>query len=324
MTASTLSAPVASVAPRAQTISFENRSSRFAFEITGPRGAPVVVVLGGISASRHVTATESDPRRGWWEEFVGPGKVIDTNRFRVVGMDYRAAAEHARAVTTHDQALALARALDLAQIPRVRAIVGASYGGMVALAFGAIAPRRVEHLVVIGAAHESAPLATALRILQRRIVDLGIATGKSREALVIARGLAMTSYASVEEFSHRFGGSDGREASDKCEEIGAFLTDSGETFAVACTPERFLALSQSLDLHRVKPEDVRAPTTLIAVHEDALVPLDQIRELAARIGASCNLVEIRSRYGHDTFLDEPALLAPFVARCIEPEAGTLS
>ena len=315
--------PVAVTAPESQTISFENLSSRFAFEIAGPRGAPAVVVLGGISASRHVTATESDPRRGWWEEFVGPGKVIDTSRFRVVGMDYRAASDRADAVTTHDQALALARALDLAQIAKVRAIVGASYGGMVALAFGATAPERVEHLVVIGAAHESAPLATALRILQRRIVGLGVATGKSREALVIARGLAMTSYTSVEEFSHRFG-SDSGEASDKCDQIGSFLTDHGESFAVACTPERFLALSQSLDLHRVKPEDVRARTTLIAVHEDTLVPLDQIRELAARLGASCDLVEIRSRYGHDTFLDDPALLAPFVARCLEPEAGTCS
>ncbi len=324
MTVSILSEPVASVAPKAQTISFENLSSRFAFEIAGPRGAPAVVVLGGISASRHVTATESDPRRGWWEDFVGPEKVVDTNRFRVVGMDYLSVGRRNRPLSTHDQALALAAALDRAAIPTVRAIVGASYGGMVALAFGAIAPHRVEHLVVIGAAHESSPLATALRILQRRIVELGIATGKSRDALVIARGLAMTSYASADEFSHRFAGSDDDEASDKCDEIDAFLADSGETFAMGCSPERFLALSQSLDLHEVKPEDVRVPTTLIAVQEDTLVPLSQMRELAARIGAPCSLVEISSRHGHDTFLNAPSLLAPFVAQSLEPQAGIRS
>jgi homoserine O-acetyltransferase len=271
-----------------------------------------------------VTATESDPRPGWWEAFVGPDKVIDTNRFRAVGIDYRVVARRNRPLTTHDQAIALATALDLAGISKVRAIVGASYGGMVALAFGAIAPQRVEHLIVIGAAHESAPLSTALRILQRRIVELGIATGKSRDALVIARGLAITSYTSAEEFSDRFGGSAGREASGKCEQIDAFLSDSGETFATACTSERFLALSQSLDLHKVKPEDVRVPTTLIAVQQDTLVPLAQIRELAARLGAPCRLVEISSLHGHDTFLNAPELLAPFVVQSLEPQAGIRS
>jgi homoserine O-acetyltransferase len=298
-----------------------DHSRRVVFETVGPADAPAVVVLGGISASRHVTATESDPRHGWWEALVGPEKVVDTDRFRVVGMDYLSVGRRNRPLTTHDQALALAAALDRAAIPKVRAIIGASYGGMVALAFGAIAPQRVEQLVVIGAAHESAPLSTALRILQRRIVELGIATGTSRDALVIARGLAMTTYASAEEFSDRFGGSEDREVSDKCDEIDAFLTSSGKTFATACTPERFLALSQSLDLHKVKPEDIRVPTTLIAVQEDVLVPLAQIRELAARIGAPCSLVEISSSHGHDTFLSAPALLAPFVSQSLQPRAG---
>jgi len=315
--------------PRARSIhrraaNLANSSYRTAFETVGPADAPSVVVLGGISASRHVTATESDPRPGWWQTFVGPAKVIDTNRFRVVGIDYLSIGKRSRPLSTRDQALALAAALDRASISKVRAIVGASYGGMVALAFGAIAPERVEHLVVIGAAHESSPLATALRILQRRIVDLGIATGRSQEALILARGLAMTSYASVEEFGSRFGELHGRDASDRCDAIDTFLSDAGQTFAARCTPERFLALSESLDLHYVKPEDVRVPTTLIAVEQDALVPIAQIRELATRISAPSRVVEISSRHGHDTFLNDPALLAPFVASCLETQAGIRS
>jgi homoserine O-acetyltransferase len=301
-----------------------NHIFRTAFETVGPADAPVVVVLGGISASRHVTATESDPRDGWWQAFVGPAKVIDTNRFRVVGIDYLSAGRRNRPLSTADQALALAAALDRASIQSVRAIVGASYGGMVALAFGAIAPERAEHLVVIGAAHESAPLATALRILQRRIVQLGIDTGRSREALVIARGLAMTSYASVEEFTSRFGELHGADASVRSDAIDTFLADSGESFAARCTPERFLALSLSLDLHYVKPEAIRVPTTLIAVEQDALVPIAQIRELATRIAAPSGVIEISSRHGHDTFLNDPPLLAPFVTRCLETQAGIRS
>src|SRR5215211_506661 len=124
--------------PRARTINRRsarpaNHFFRTAFETVGPADAPAVVVLGGISASRHVTATESDPRQGWWQAFVGPAKVIDTNRFRVLGIDYLSAGRRNRPLSTHDQALALAAALDRASIQKVRAIVGASYGGMVAL-----------------------------------------------------------------------------------------------------------------------------------------------------------------------------------------------
>jgi homoserine O-acetyltransferase len=284
------------------------------FEISGPTGAPVVAVLGGISASRHVTSTPGNPEPGWWEEFVGPHKAIDTNRFRVLSIDYCSTGRTGRQLTTHDQAFALTSALDDAGIDSLRAIVGASYGGMVALTFGAIAPERVERLIVIGAAHESAAIATALRILQRRIVELGLSTWHGHEALIIARGLAMTTYSSAEEFSNRF-------ESKSRDDIADFLSQAGSRFADRCTPERFLALSESLDRHSVKPEDIVVPTTLIAVEEDALVPIAQARELAARIAAPCELFELQSQYGHDTFLNAPELIAPFVSRSLERPAA---
>ncbi|MFN2602282.1 MAG: homoserine O-succinyltransferase [Gemmatimonadaceae bacterium] len=283
------------------------------FELVGPAHAPVVAVLGGISASRHVASTPSNPEPGWWEEFAGPDKAIDTNRFRILSIDYRSTRRSDRPLTTYDQALALTSALDEAGIDTLRAIVGASYGGMVALTFAAIAPQRVERLVIIGAAHESAPIATALRILQRRIVELGLSTGCGYEGLVIARGLAMTTYSSAEDFSNRF------ESSSR-DDIADFLSKAGKRFADRCAPERFLALSESLDRHSVKPEDILVPTTLIAVEEDALVPISQVRELAARIAAPCELFELQSQYGHDTFLHAPALIAPFVARSLELHA----
>lgn len=273
-----------------------------AYEIVGPLDAPVVVVLGGISSSRHVTSSPENESPGWWELFVGGEKPVDTNRFRVLSMDYSTSEKRGEAVTTHDQARQLTGVLDSLGISRVRAIVGASYGGMVALAFAAIAPDRLENIVVIGAAHESAPLSTAMRILQRRIVELGIDMGRGRDALVIARGLAITTYSTAEHFGDRF-------SADDVELIGASLVAGGEDFARSCTPERFLSLSRSLDLHHVRPEDLRVPTTLISVKEDALVPVSQMRELAARMGGQCRFVELSSRHGHDSFLYAPELFA---------------
>ena len=83
-------------------------------EIVGPPDAPVVVVLGGISASRHVTSSSANPCPGWWEQFCGPGRAINTDRFRVLSIDYWTEGKDGRSLTTCDQALALVSALDSA------------------------------------------------------------------------------------------------------------------------------------------------------------------------------------------------------------------
>ncbi|HVX39437.1 MAG TPA: homoserine O-succinyltransferase [Gemmatimonadaceae bacterium] len=284
------------------------------FEIIGPPDAPVVVVLGGISASRHVAAHSENPTPGWWEAIVGPGRAIDTDRVRVLSIDYLDGGRGSdgrpkRIVTTHDQAEAIARALSEIAVLRARAIVGASYGGMVALAFAQSHPARVQQLVVISAPHEAHPMSTALRALQRRIVQLGIDTGEQKEALALARGLAMTTYRSAREFGERFDAEPlERTANDAIFPVEGYLRHHGEKFAAAWTPERFLALSLSADLHRVDPAAIRTPALLVAAEGDAIVPGEQMAALAARFGAPNQLVELPSKTGHDAFLTEPEAL----------------
>jgi homoserine O-acetyltransferase len=293
------------------------------FEITGLAHAPVVAVLGGISSSCHVTSNGDDASAGWWEGAVRQGGLIDTRRYRVISFDYVAEAAHGGPVRTSDQADALAGALDAAGVGRLHAVVGASYGGMVALAFGAAYPDRAGHLLVISAAHASDPAATALRVLQRRVVELGVATGLSAQAVAIARGIATTAYGTPADFRARFAGEEPRDGA-MCHKIEEHLLAEGERFALSCSPARFLALSRSLDLHFVRPEDVRVPTTLVSVREDQLVPPAQARELAERLGAPCTLVELESIHGHDAFLADPALLAPVFATALSPSSGPVS
>src|SRR5690606_28162458 len=59
-----------------------------AYRVHGAADAPVILVLGGISAGRHVTSCADDPAPGWWERTVGDGRAIDTARFRVLTLDY--------------------------------------------------------------------------------------------------------------------------------------------------------------------------------------------------------------------------------------------
>jgi homoserine O-acetyltransferase len=282
------------------------------YELIGPRGAPVVAVLGGISASRHVASSPSDPSRGWWEDVVGPGRTIDTRHFRVLGIDYVTNESSESSVTTIDQAEALAAALDQAGVRSVHAVVGASYGGMVALAFGLKFAARAKRLIVISAAHESDPIATALRHLQRRVVALGCAVGRERDGLAIARGIAMTSYLTSRHFEDRIDVRDRNDSRLVEDRIGNYLKTRGEQFADKWTPERYNALSLSLDLHQIRPEDVTVPTTVIAITGDRLVPVAQSRELARRLGGPSQLIELDSSLGHDAFLGDSARIAPFV------------
>jgi len=273
-------------------------------EIVGPLGAPVIAVLGGISASKHVTSSPLDTTLGWWEDVVGPGRAIDTRQFQVIGIDYVSTGTGGAPVTTIDQAEALATALDRAGIRSLHAVVGASYGGMVALAFGARFAGRTKRLIVISAAHESDPIATALRHLQRRVVALGSAVGRERDGLAIARGIAMTSYLTPRHFEERLEGCDRDDSRVVEDRIGNYLKSNGEEFAEQWTSERYNALSLSLDLHKIRPEDVTVPATVFAISSDRLVGVAQSRELAKRLGGPSQLIELDSSLGHDAFLGD--------------------
>jgi homoserine O-acetyltransferase len=293
-------------------------------EIVGPRGAPVIAVLGGISASKHVTSSASDPSPGWWEDVVGPGRAIDTREFRVLGIDYVTGGNGTAAVTTTDQAEVLAAALDQSGVRSLHAVVGASYGGMVALAFGARFAARARRLIVISAAHESDPMATALRHLQRRVVALGREVGRERDGLAIARGIAMTSYLTARHFDERLAESDRDDSRLVERRIGSYLRTRGEQFAEQWTSERYNALSLSLDLHKIRPEDVTVPTSVIAVSGDRLVPVAQSRELAQRLGGPSQLIEIDSSLGHDAFLGDSSRISPFVNELVRLEEELVS
>lgn len=271
--------------------------------LTGPDGAPVVVVLGGISAT-------CDPR-SWWPQVVGDGRTVDTTQFRVLGFDWLDGGERpdgrpVRIVTTRDQADFLAGALDEFAIDRVHMLIGASYGGMVGLALAERHPERVEHLAIISAPARTHPMSTALRSVQRRIVELGLDTGRANDALSIARGLAMTTFRSAQEFADRFDPSAiSHQPSAINFPVEAYLQHQGEKFARAFTPARFLALSLSADLHVVDPAAILTPALLVAAAGDTIVPREQMDDLAARFGGPCRLVETPTRTGHDAFLAEP-------------------
>jgi len=296
-----------------------------AYRLAGARGAPVVAVLGGISAGRNVFSLQPGAP-GWWEDAIGPGRALDTDRFRVLGIDFLGGSHRSTgpaegatfpSISAFDQARALVALLDQHGIERLQASLGASYGGMVTLALAQAHPDRIGHAVVLSAAHRTHPMSTAWRSVQRAIVRYALSHGEGPRGLVLARALAMATYRSAREFEERFPGPAESTPDGFRFPVEAYLMARGESYAAVYRPEAFVCLSESIDLHRVEPEAIRVPTTLLGVQEDQLVPLADMRELRDRHGGNCSLVEISSIYGHDAFLKETEVLRDLLARTLD-------
>jgi homoserine O-acetyltransferase len=291
----------------------------------GPAGAPLVAVAGGISSGRCPHSTP-EGGRGWWADFVHPGGAVDLDRLQVLAFDFAPDAETAPdrplTLTTQDQARLLALVLDEIGAARLQAFIGSSYGGMVGLAFAGLFPERIDQLVALCAAHRSHPMTTALRGIQRRILGLAAEAGRPEEGVALARQLAMTTYRSAEEFAARFDDAAPAEAGGHYP-VCDYLTSRGRAYAGATTASRWISLSDSMDRHRVRPEAISTPTTLIGFTTDRLVPIEDLRELAARLPRLRRLHEIPSVYGHDGFLKEVAALSPLLHSAL-PHAQTLA
>ena len=74
--------------------------------------------------------------------------------------------------------------------------------------------------------------------------------------------------------------------------------------------QRFLALSESIDLHRVEPEEITTPTLLMSAISDQLAPLTDMRELRDRLSGPSELFTFTSLFGHDAFLKEYDAMSP--------------
>ncbi len=251
--------------------------------LTGPDDAPTILVLGGISAPAAPS---------WWPGIAGPGCALDTERVRLLGMSFDG---H----STQQQAEHILRTLDDLGIDRLHAAVGCSYGGMVCLALAALAPDRLQQLVVVAAAHRPHALAAGWRRVQQRILAFADDLGAPEQGVALARMLAMTTYRGARGLDDRF----------DADSVGDWLDHHGRTYASATSNARYLRLSRAIDAHRVDPRDLVVPLTLIGFDSDQLAPPWLLAELAGRAAGPVDLHILPSPHGHDAFLLEVDALA---------------
>ena len=207
---------------------------QLAYEVWGelsPRADNAILLTTGLSPGSHAKSHPDTPGPGWWEEFIGPGLALDTNRFFVVcsnvlGGCYGStgpssidpATERPYALsfptlTIEDMVRAQHLLLEHLGIERLYAAIGSSMGGMQSLSHSALFPGAVERVVAISAAGRSYPWSIAIRFVQRQAV-LADPEWKGGDyygergplnGLHIARQLGTISYRGPGEWAPRFG-----------------------------------------------------------------------------------------------------------------------
>lgn len=247
-----------------------------------PSGDNAVLVCTGLSPSAHAASSPLNSARGWWEDMIGPGRAIDTDRYFVVcvnslgscfgstgpasinpatGEAYRTAFP---VLSLEDVAEGCLRVLESLAVEKLHTLVGPSMGGMTALALQLRRPELTRRFLALSTVCRAPPFSIALRSLQREIVRRDPQwLGGSYEApgplegMRLARKLGMISYRSAVEWRDRFGrervagSGEGDDPFGIDFEVESYLEHHALAFSGEFDANSYLYLSRAMDLFDV-------------------------------------------------------------------------
>jgi homoserine O-acetyltransferase len=241
-----------------------------------------VLVCHALNASHHVAGSYLGQAKseGWWDNMIGPGKPVDTNRYFVIGVNNLGSCfgstgpmhlnpETGRiygadfpVVTVEDWVTSQARLLDHLGIAQLAAVMGGSLGGMQALSWSLQYPDRVRHAVVIA----SAPNLNAENIAFNEVARRAITTDPDfhsghfyaqgvvpKRGLRIARMLGHITYLSDDVMNTKFGrmlqsGNDFKYSTQDIEfQIESYLRYQGDKFSEYFDANTYLLITRALD-----------------------------------------------------------------------------
>src|SRR5690349_14884656 len=256
---------------------------QLAYETYGELNASrnnAILVCHALNASHHVAGVYAeDPKNvGWWDNLIGPGKPVDTNRFYVVGVNNLGGCHGSTGpasinpstctqwgadfpvVTVEDWVQAQARLADRLGIERFAAVMGGSLGAMQALQWGIDQPSRVAHALVIAAAPKLSAQNIAFNEVARQAImtdpdfhgghyyDKGVVPARG---LRIARMIGHITYLSGEAMAEKFGrllrrGTPGFDF-DVDFEVESYLRYQGDKFSSYFDANTYLRITKALD-----------------------------------------------------------------------------
>lgn len=283
----------------------------------------VILLHTGLSASSHAHSTEANPKPGWWERFIGPGKCVDTNRYHVIctnviggcygstgpsSLDPANAERYATRfpiLTMEDMVRAQFKLLDSLGIQKLYASVGSSMGGMQSLAAGALFPERVGRIASISGCARSHPYSIAMRHTQRQVLMMDPKWNRGfyydrvppHAGMKLAREIATVTYRSGPEWEQRFGRrrADPSKPPALCPDflIETYLDHAGEKFCLEYDANSLLYVSKAMDLFDLGATAQSAAAARRAAHVQRLSSGSQSEVADA---ATCSLTLPDSPY----------------------------
>ena len=239
-----------------------------------------ILICHDLSGTHHVAGTyQGDPRStGWWDNMVGPGKPVDTDRFFVVGVNNLGGCNGSTGpsspdpatgrpfgarfpfVTVEDWVHAQARLADHLGIECFAAVMGGSLGAMQALQWSLSYPARLEHAIVIAAA----PNLSAQNIGFNEVARQAITTDPDfhggdyyahgvipERGLRLARMLGHITYLSDDAMMEKFGrvllSPNPRFSLEVEFEIESYLRYQGDKFTERFDANTYLIMTKALD-----------------------------------------------------------------------------
>jgi len=240
-----------------------------------------VLVCHALNASHHVAGTyDGQPKsEGWWDNLVGPGKPLDTNRFFVIGVNNPGSCfgstgpmqidpatdqpygAHFPVVTVEDWVDAQARLLDRLGIRQLAAVLGGSLGGMQALSWALRYPDRLRHCIAVATAPNLSAQNIAFNEVARRaiITDPEFHGGHyyaygtvPKRGLRVARMIGHITYLSDDSMEAKFGRTMkgavlGYSTQDVEFEIESYLRYQGDKFSEYFDANTYLLITRALD-----------------------------------------------------------------------------
>ena len=295
--------------------------ARLAYETWGTLNATrenAVFILTGLSPGAHAASNATDPSPGWWQEMLGPGKFIDTNRWFVICANSLGSCKGSTGPASIDPAtekvykltfpeLALEDVANASYelvrhlgIERLACLIGNSMGGMSALGYLLLHAGSARAHVSISTAPQAQPFAIAIRSLQREAIrlDPNWNEGNYDDAhypetgMSIARKLGVITYRSAMEWVGRFArirlDSETREDEPFGAEfaVESYLAGHARKFVRSFDPNCYLYLSRASDWFDIAEYDAHEHG-----HGSVAVALKRIDiERALVIGVSTDIL----------------------------------
>lgn len=243
-----------------------------------------VLICHALNASHHVAGISADDPRdiGWWDNMVGPGKAVDTERFFVIGVNNIGSCFGSTGpaslnpatgkpwgsdfpiLTVEDWVQAQARLADYFGIEKFAAVMGGSLGGMQALGWAITCPDRVEHCVVIASTPRLSAQNIGFNEVARRAIisDPDFHGGNyyehgvvPRSGLSVARMIGHITYLSDDDMALKFGRTQREPGANGGYhygygvefEVESYLRYQGEKFSTYFDANTYLLITRALD-----------------------------------------------------------------------------